>query len=111
MKITPPTVATSLVRKFTMAANSSTRKIRPMPSGTSYLPTLDVERHLVLAAAGLLEPQHHHRQRLEDEAPDHAEGVRLAQQDHVAPADHDREELQPDDQVQEAVGRAVPGAA
>ena len=50
-----------------------------MPSGTSNLPTRIVERHLVLAVAGLLEPEHQHRQRLEHEAPDHAEGVGLAQ--------------------------------
>ena len=40
VKITPLIVATSFVMKFTTAANASTRKISPIPSGTSYLPIL-----------------------------------------------------------------------
>ena len=87
-------VATSLVSRLASAATASTRKIRLMPSGTSNLPDAEVERNLVLAVAGLLEPEHQHRQRLEDEAPDHAEGVRFAQRQHVAPAGHDREDLE-----------------
>ena len=55
-----------------------------MPTGTSNRPDADVERHLVLAVAAVLEPQHEHRQGLEHEAPDHAEGVGLAQS-HMLP--------------------------
>ena len=37
-----------------------------------------VERHLEFADAFVFEPQHEHRQGIEEKAPDHAEGVRLA---------------------------------
>ncbi len=54
----------------------------------------DVERHLVLAGLRALEAEDQHRHRHEDEAPDHAEGVGLAQGQHVAPAGDDREDLE-----------------
>ena len=50
--------------------------------------------------------QHQHAQRFQEEAPDHAERVRFAQQNHVAAAHHDGGELQQRDQVDQPVGGA-----
>ena len=69
----------------------------------------DVERHLVLAGLGPLEAEDQHRHRHEDEAPDHAEGVGLAQRQHVAPAGEDRDDLEDHHQVDQPRGRAEPG--
>ena len=63
------------------------------PNGISTRADLDVERHLVFARLRSREAQHDHRQRLEDEAPDDAERVRLAEHEHVAAADEDRDTI------------------
>ena len=75
--------------------------------GNLHAADVEVQRHLELARAAVLEPQHDHRQGLEDETPHHAEGIGLAQHVHVAAAEHDRQQLQAHDQEQDAVGRAV----
>ena len=67
----------------------------------------DVERHLPLPRTPVLEAQHEHRQRLEGEGPDDAEGIGLAERVGFAPRSHDGHDLEQDDEVDEAVGRAV----
>ena len=69
---------------------------------------LEIEGDHELAMRAIFEPQHDHRQRFENEAPDDAERVRFAEQDHVAAAHHDRKELHAGDQVQQAVVGAEP---
>ena len=66
----------------------------------------DVGRHFPAAFALVLDAQHQHGQAVEGEAPDHAEGVGLAQQVHVAAAHQDGEDLQNHDQVDDPVGGA-----
>ena len=51
----------------------------------------DVQRNLELARASVLEPEHNHSQGNKDEAPDHSEGIRLSQDNHVPAADQDSE--------------------
>ena len=63
----------------------------------------DVGRHLPAAFALVLEAQHQHGEAVESEAPDHAEGVGLAQQVDVAAAHQDGEDLQNDDQIDDPV--------
>ena len=45
---------------------------------------MEIKRHLEVARRAVLETEHDHRQGLEDETPDHAEGIGLAQHVHVA---------------------------
>ena len=66
----------------------------------------DVGRHFPAALAFVLDAQHQHGQAVEGEAPDHAKGVGLAQQIHVAAAHQNGEDLQNDDQVDDPVGGA-----
>src|ERR1035437_6068092 len=68
---------------------------------------VEIERHFPIAVAGLLVAQHEHAERLHGETPDHAEGVGLAQHHHVATADQNGEQLQPDDGIDETRGGAV----
>ena len=64
---------------------------------------LHVQRHSPFTVSRLRVAKDQHRQRLEREAPDDAEGVGLAEQVHVAAAEHDRQHLQADDRVDDAV--------
>ena len=93
MKPRPLMVATSLVKKLA-SADSEQRRGRSAPgrSAISTLPMRTLNGTLNSRGAAVLEAQHDHRQGLEDEAPDDAEGIGLAQQDHVAAADDDREQ-------------------
>ena len=58
----------------------------------------DVDRELVFLIVAL-EAQHQHAQRIQKEAPDHAERISFAQQVNVAAAQHDGDDLQHRDQV------------
>ena len=98
MNIEPVTVATSLVSRLARAAPDKHQEDQADADGHIEPADPDIERNLVFPVPRLLEPQHEHRQRLEDEAPDHAEGIGLAQRQHVAPAGDDREDLQSRDQ-------------
>src|SRR4029077_19484949 len=51
--------------------------------------------------------QDEHRKGVEQKAPDHAEGVGLAQEHHVSAAGDDGEYLQSDDDVKDAISRPV----
>ena len=73
-------MATSLVKKLTTAVDQQHEEDQAQADRHLDAADADVERHLVLARRAVLEAQHDHRQRLEDEAPDDAEGVGLAQQ-------------------------------
>ena len=66
---------------------------------------VQIERKFVFLIV-TLEAQHHHAQALEEEAPHHAERVRLGQNGHVAAAADDGGDLQNRDQVDDAVGGA-----
>ena len=66
----------------------------------------NIERHFIFARRLVLEAQDHHRQRLEDERPDHAKRVRFAQRVNIAHAGDDRQQLQDADDVDEAMRRA-----
>src|ERR1019366_1235385 len=66
----------------------------------------EIERHLPIAVARLLVAQHEHTKRFHGETPDHAEGVSLAEHHDVAAADHNGEQLQPDDGIDEPRGGA-----
>ena len=65
-----------------------------------------VGRHLPSSFALVLDAQHQHGQAVESETPDHAEGIRFAQQIHVAVAHQDGEYLENHDQIDDAVGSA-----
>src|ERR1035437_1060174 len=67
---------------------------------------VEIERHFPIARARLLVAQHEHAERLHGETPDHAEGVGLAEHHHVAPADPNGEQLQPDDGMDQPRGGA-----
>ena len=88
MKTTPPIVATSLVSRLKIAASEQHQEDQDQ-ARAEFLPppTRMLSGTLYSRRSGVLEAQHDHRQRLEDEAPDHAEGVGLAQEQHVAPAE------------------------
>src|SRR5205823_14717456 len=58
----------------------------------------EVPRNRELARTSVLEPEHNHSQGNKDEAPDHSEGIRFSQDNHVPAADQDSEELQEQDQ-------------
>ena len=64
---------------------------------------LQVQRHAKVTFAWLLEAQHQDRQALQGKTPHHPERVRLAEDEDVSAAQEDRDELQADDQVQDAV--------
>ena len=96
---TPVIVATSLVSRLQMAARARTRKIRPIPIGQSKRPKRIFSGTSYSRGSRPLEAKDQHRHRHEDEAPDDAEGIGLAQGQHVAPAGHDRDDLEDDDQV------------
>src|SRR5262249_4429427 len=66
----------------------------------------NVPRHLPLAVSRAGVAQHDHRKRHEREAPHHAEGIQRAQEVDVTAAGHDGEDLQPDNQVDDAVAGA-----
>ena len=66
-----------------------------------------VQRHPPHAMVLVLIAQDQHRQRFENEAPDDAEGVRLAQHEHVAAREHDSGDLQHRDHVHDAIVGAV----
>src|SRR6185437_16097774 len=67
----------------------------------------DVGRNFPAALAFVLEAQHQHGKAVEGETPDHAERVRLAEDVHVASAEQNRNHLQADDQIDDAVAGSV----
>src|SRR5262249_24144298 len=77
------------------------------PDGDLVASDVHVARDHEFARAGVLETAHDHGQAFENEAPDHADGVGVAQKDDVAGAGDDGEELEKQDQVEQAVGGAV----
>ena len=99
MKATPVIVATSLVSRLAIAAMASVRKIKVIPIGKSKRPIRILSGTSYSRGSGPLEAEDQHRHRHEDEAPDHAEGVGLAQGQHVAAAGDDRDDLEDDHQV------------
>ena len=101
VKVTPEMVATFLVNTLMIARANSDTVIIISPIGISVLPIWKFSGTFHSRPLGLLVAQHQHRERLHREAPYHAEGVGFAQHVHVAAADHDGEQLQPDDQVDE----------
>ena len=64
---------------------------------------VQIQRHAKSPRPGLLEPEHQHGQALGDEAPQHAEGIGLAQHVNVAAAQQDREQLEPHHKVNDPV--------
>src|ERR1022692_1677264 len=69
-------------------------------------PEVKVAWYLPLAIFRLGIAQHRNCERLEREAPDHAEGVQRSQQIYVAAAGNDGEDLQADDKIDDAVAGA-----
>src|SRR5271169_6164958 len=69
---------------------------------------MKIGRHFPVALTLIAIAQNEHRNGFEDEAPDHAEGVRFTEGVDVAPTDDDGEELQPYDEVDDAIGGAIP---
>ncbi len=99
-------MAIDLVNRFRMAVQSSTRKTENSPTGNLVAGDGDVRRNFPAAFALVLDAQHQHGQAVEGEAPDHAEGIGLAQQVDIAVADQNGEDLQKHDQVDDPVGGA-----
>ena len=62
-----------------------------------------IQRHLVFPLPWLRIAEDQHRQPLHREAPHHAERIRFAEDEHVAAAQDDREQLKHNDQVQDAI--------
>ena len=106
VKAAPEMVATCFVNRLMKHRAKRVRVISATPKGISTLADFQIEGYPELPLARLLESQHQHRQPLHGETPHHAECVSLAQQENVAAAQDDRENLQPHDQVQDAIGRA-----
>ena len=73
------------------------------PKGISSAANLQVQRNAEFTLARLLVAEHEHGQALHGKAPHHAERVGFAQYENVSAAQNDGGELQPDDQIQNAV--------
>ena len=69
----------------------------------------EIGRNFPAALAVILPAQNQHGQAIEGERPDNAEGVCLAEGDDVAPGHDDREHLQAEDQVDDAMAGAESG--
>ncbi len=105
----PEIVAVRFVNRLIVAAAKSVPVMSTRPIGISIVPSVTLSGTFHSRAhVALLESEHEHRERLEREAPDDAERVRLAEQVHVAAADHDGRELQHHDQIDQPVGGSEP---
>ena len=108
VKAMPEMVATFLVSTLMMASEKSESVIRIRPTGNSVLPIMIFSGIFHTRFSGQLVAQHQHGERLHGEAPHHAEGVRFAQQRHVAARDDDGDQLQGDDDVDQPRSGAEP---
>jgi hypothetical protein len=68
---------------------------------------VEIGRHFPGALTLIAVAQNQHGDGFEDEAPDHAEGIGFTEGVDVAPTDDDGEELEPDDEVDDAIGGPV----
>src|SRR5579864_1258168 len=76
------------------------------PNRDFKFPNLDVGRHAPSAFAFVLEAKHQHGQAVKREAPNDAKSVSLTQHVNIAAAEDNREQLQADDQIDNAVAGA-----
>ena len=107
LKISPAIVASILREQVHDRRDEQHRGDRNQPERDFGLADVQVAGNFPFAISGLGEAQHQHRQRFHGEAPDHAEGVERSQNVHVAQAQDDGQQLHADDQVDDAVTRAV----
>ena len=68
---------------------------------------MQIARNFPLAIPRLGETQHQHGQGLHGETPDHSEGVERGQLVDIAAAQNNSQQLHADDQIDDAVARAV----
>ena len=83
-KQTPLTVAIGFVNKFARAATSMVRKISVKPIGTCTPRQWMLNGTANSRGCRILNRSTTIDMRVEDETPNHAEGVRFAQQNHIA---------------------------
>ncbi len=81
VKATPYLVAICLENRLATATTPSTMVVTPKPDRNLHAGQAEVERDLVFLIVPLV-AQHQHAQRLQEEAPHHAERVRFAQHSH-----------------------------
>ncbi len=105
-KVTPATVASGLVNRFTTAIPNSVRVIKLNPTGNLQPKDPEVQGHAVFAVARVGVAQHEHRQPLHGETPDHAKRVEIGQEGDLATADDDGQDLESCDDIDDAVGGA-----
>ena len=103
-KIRPLTVATDLVKRLTMAVESKTIPTEAKPTGCCDHKEVKIRRHFPGAFTLIAVAQNQHGDGFENEAPDHAERVRLTEGIDVTQTDDDGEELESDDEVDDAIG-------
>ena len=78
-------VAICFENRLAMATKPSTSVVIPRPTGISVPPMRKLNGNLVFLVVPVI-AQHQHAQRLQEEAPHHAEGVGFAEQVDVAAA-------------------------
>ena len=79
MKPTPYMVAICFVNRLAMATRNRIERGDDQADRNFAAADAEIQRHLVFLIVAL-EAQHQHAQRLQEEAPHHAEGVGFAQQ-------------------------------
>ena len=105
-KESPATVATDLVNRFTIAVASSTMNTDASPTGISRPAMVMFGGTFQPRSPFVFEAQHQHRQAVKGETPDHAERIRFAQYVNIAAAEQNREQLQENHHVDDAVAGA-----
>src|SRR5262249_53581494 len=67
----------------------------------------DIRRHLPTALAFVFEAQDEHGETIEGETTDHAEGISLAEDDHISAAQQNGDDLQTNDEVHDPIAGSV----